>query len=240
MWKLLRTNADLRWLFIALVISYIGDWFAYVAFVGVVQDVSDASILVTLVLVAQALPAFLVTPIAGPIADRHNRRTVIMVVAAVQTLAALALLLVDSEATLWIGYLGLCVISALGAFVGPAAQAAIPNLARTPEEHQTASIMFGSLWGAMLAVGAALGGLVAGLFGRNVAFIANAASFALAVGVVALIRRPMQASREGGSAPPRIRSIADRREALGYARRDSTLLALLSSKATFAMGAGVV
>ena len=64
MWALLRTNRDLRWLFIALVVSYTGDWFAYVAFVGVVQDVSDASILVTLVLVAQALPAFLMTPIA--------------------------------------------------------------------------------------------------------------------------------------------------------------------------------
>jgi MFS family permease len=239
MWKLLRTNHDLRWLFIALVISYIGDWFAYVAFVGVVQDVSDASILVTLVLVAQALPAFLMTPIAGPVADRHNRRTVIMTVASVQTLAALALLLVDSESTLWIGYLGLCTISALGAFVGPAAQAAIPNLARTPEEHQTASVMFGSLWGAMLAVGAALGGLVAGLFGRNVAFVANAASFALAVGIVALIRRPMQASRDDQSIR-RIRPIADMREALGYARRDSTLLSLLASKATFAMGAGVV
>ncbi len=36
MWMLLRTNRDLRWLFIALVVSYIGDWFAYVAFVGVV------------------------------------------------------------------------------------------------------------------------------------------------------------------------------------------------------------
>ena len=57
MWKLLRTNRDLRWLFVALVVSYIGDWFAYVAFVGVVQDVSDASILVTLVPGAPAPPA---------------------------------------------------------------------------------------------------------------------------------------------------------------------------------------
>ena len=240
MWALLRTNRDLRWLFIALVVSYIGDWFAYVAFVGVVQDVSDASILVTLVLVAQALPAFLVTPVAGPVADRHNRRLVIMTVASVQTFAALALLLVDSEGTLWLGYIGLCTISALGAFVGPAAQAAIPNLARSPEEHAKASVMFGSLWGAMLAIGAALGGLVAGVFGRNVAFIANAASFAVAVGVVALIRRPMQAPRADESARPRIRPIADMREALGFARRDSALLSLLSSKATFAMGAGIV
>src|SRR5688572_31393206 len=116
MFALVLTKLDLRSVFIALVGSNIGDWFAYVAFVGVVQDVSDASILVTLVLVAQALPAFLVTPIAGPVADRHNRRNVIMTVASVQTLAALALLLVDSEGTLWIGYIGLCTISALGAF----------------------------------------------------------------------------------------------------------------------------
>jgi MFS family permease len=205
-----------------------------------VQDVSDATILVTLVLVAQALPAFLMTPIAGPVADRHNRKLVIMSVAAIQTVAALALLLVDSAGTLWIGYVGLCTISALGAFVGPAAQAAVPNLTRSPEEHAKASVLFGSLWGAMLAIGAALGGVVAGVFGRNVAFVTNAASFAIAVGVVALIRRPMQAPRGDESSRPRIRPIADMREAFGYARRDSALLALLSSKATFAMGAGVV
>ena len=85
------------------------------------------------------------------------------------------------------------------------------NLARSPEEHAKASVLFGSLWGAMLAVGAALGGLVAGLFGRNVAFIANAASFAIAVGVVALIRRPMQTTRGNGTTRPRIRPIADMR-----------------------------
>src|SRR5215510_14155389 len=95
MWNLLRTNRDVRWLFLAQVVSYIGDWFAYVAFIGVVQDVSDSSILVTMVLVAQALPAFLMTPIAGPVADRHNRKLVIMTVSSVQTFAALALPLVD-------------------------------------------------------------------------------------------------------------------------------------------------
>ena len=50
MWMLLRTNRDLRWLFLALVVSFVGDWFAYVAFVGLVQDLTDAAILVTLVL----------------------------------------------------------------------------------------------------------------------------------------------------------------------------------------------
>ena len=196
MWSLLRNNRDVRFLFIAQVVSFAGDWFAYVAFVGVVQDISNASILVTLIYVAQTLPAFMMTPVSGPTADRFNRRVVIATVSSVQAVAAVGLLLVDSDATLWIGYLCLCAISALGSFVGPSAQASLPNLVRSPDELAKASVLFGSLWGAMLAIGAALGGVVAGAFGRDVAFIANAASFVVATGAVLMIRRPMQAARD--------------------------------------------
>ena len=99
MLNLLRTNRDVRFLFIAQVVSFAGDWFAYVAFVGVVQDISDASILVTLIYVAQTLPAFLMTPVSGPAADRFNRQVVIATVSSVQAVAAIGLLLVDSNAT---------------------------------------------------------------------------------------------------------------------------------------------
>jgi MFS family permease len=240
MWTLLRTNRDVRSLFLAQVVSFAGDWFAYVAFVGVVQDISNRSVLVTLVYVAQALPAFVMTPVSGPAADRFNRQVVIGSVSAVQAVAAIGLLLVDSVGTLWVGYLCLCAISALGSFVGPAAQASLPNLVRSPEELAKASVLFGSLWGAMLAIGAALGGVVAGAFGRDVAFAANAVSFVLAAALVSMIRRPMQVARGERSTRPRMRPVADMREALGFARRDSVLLALLASKATFAMGAGIV
>jgi MFS family permease len=158
MWNLLRTNHDIRSLFVAQVVSFMGDWFAYVAFVGLVQDVTDAPILVTLVYVAQALPAFVMAVIAGPVADRFDRRNIIRIVSMVQAVAAAGLLLVGSAGSLWFGFLCLCVISALGSFVGPSAQAGLPNLARSPEEHAKAALLFGSLWGAMLAIGAALRG----------------------------------------------------------------------------------
>ncbi|MCX6521119.1 MAG: MFS transporter [Actinobacteria bacterium] len=241
MWNLLRTNHDIRSLFAAQVVSFMGDWFAYVAFVGLVQDVTDAPILVTMVYVAQALPAFLMAAIAGPAADRFDRRNIIRIVSVVQAVAAAGLLLVDSAGRLWFGFVCLCVISALGSFVGPSAQAGLPNLARTPEELTKAALLFGSLWGAMLAIGAAAGGVVASVFGRDVAFIANALSFVVAAGAVTLIKRPMQNERAASAGPaPRMRPIADMREAFGYARRDSVLLSLLASKATFAMGAGIV
>ena len=241
MWNVLRTNADIRSLFVAQVVSFMGDWFAYVAFVGFVQEYTDAPILVTMVYVAQSLPAFLMTGIAGPAADRFDRRNIIRIVSVVQAAAAAGLLLVRGGDSLWIGFACLCMISALGSFVGPSAQAGLPNLARSPEELSKAALLFGSLWGAMLAIGAAVGGVVAGVFGRDVAFIANGFSFVFAAISVSLIRRPMQAERAADAVPaPRMRPVADMREAFGYARRDSVLLSLLASKATFAMGAGIV
>ena len=241
MWVMLRSNRDVRALFIAQVVSFAGDWFAYVAFVGLVQDLTDAAILVTLVYVAQALPAFAMSVIAGPVADRFDRRQVIRTVSILQAVAAAGLLAVGSAGSLWVGFACLCAISALGSFVGPAAQAGLPNLARNDGELAKAALLFGSLWGAMLAVGAGLGGLVASVFGRDTAFAANAASFVIAAAVVSMIRRPMQQPREPGAhRPERMRPLADMHEAFSYARRDHALLALLASKATFAMGAGIV
>ena len=108
MFALLRSNADVRSLFIAQVVSYMGDWFAYVAFVGLVQGLVDSPLLVSLVYVAQALPAFLLSPVAGSAADRYNRRHIIQVVSALQILAAAGLLLVDSRGTLVLGFACLC------------------------------------------------------------------------------------------------------------------------------------
>jgi MFS family permease len=179
--------------------------------------------------------------VAGPAADRFDRRAIIRTVSLAQTAAAAGLLLVRSGGTLWLGFACLCVISALGSFVAPAAQAGIPNLARDEHELKQASVLFGSLWGAMLAVGAAVGGLVSSLFGRDVAFVANAISFLLAAGFVSLIREPMQTPRaDDAGERQRMRPLADMREAFGHARRDHALLALLASKATFGMSAGIV
>jgi MFS family permease len=178
--------------------------------------------------------------VSGAAADRFDRRTIIRNVSALQAVAALGLLLVDSRATLWIGFVCLCAISALGSFVGPAAQAGLPNIARNEDELAKGAILFGSLW-AMLAIGAALGGLVATVFGRDVSFATNAASFAGAALLVTLIRTPMQTTLDAAAGRrERMRPIADMHEALTYARTDHALLALLASKATFALGAGIV
>ena len=239
MWKMLKTNADMRRVFMAQVISYLGDWFSFVAIIGLIDDLTGSKFLVSLVVVAFSLPSFLASPLAGSMTDRFDRRRILIFVSIIQVIAAFGLLLVGKD-TVWLAFLAQSTISALAAVISPATEASIPNIARNKEELALASSLLGSTWGVMLAVGAAVGGVFASVFGRDAAFIANAVSFAIAAILFSRIKTPMQQERETQTQRQRIRPIADMREAITHSRQDPVLMALIFSKTTFAIGAGVV
>ena len=223
----------------AQVVSYLGDWFAFVALAGLVEDVTDSRFLVSLVLVSMTIPGLFMSPIAGSFADRFDRRKILMTVSVLQALAAL-LLLLHSAAGIWITFVSQCLIAGLASLVGPSTSASVPNLVDNEEDLRKTNALFGSTWGVMLAVGAALGGLFAAVFGRNAAFIANAVSFVVAALLFAGVRRPMQSERTQNSNKGRVRPLADMKEAINVAKKDPVILALLCSKMTFAVGAGIV
>lgn len=240
MLALLRSNRDLRLVFFAQVVSFLGDWFVFVALVGYVDDATGSALLVSLVLVALSLPSFLASPLAGPLIDRVDRRRLLIVVSAAQAAAAAGLLLL-SEDRVWVAFVFQAVVAALAAFVKPAIDAAVPNLVRDVGELRTANALFGSTWGVMVTVGAGLGGLFSQAFGRQAAVIADVATFVIAAALFALVRRPMQQHDPAHrTASARVRPLADMGEAITVARNDPVILALMSSKATFAIGAGIV
>jgi MFS family permease len=223
----------------AQVVSYLGDWFAFVALAGLVEDVTDSRFLVSLVLVSMTIPGLFMSAIAGSFADRFDRRKILIVVSVLQAFAAL-LLLLHSAAGIWITFVAQCLIAGLAAFVGPSSSASVPNLVDNDEDLRKTNALFGSTWGTMLAVGAALGGVFAAAFGRNAAFIANAVSFVVAALLFSGVKRPMQSERTQNSNKGRVRPIADMKEAINVAKKDPVILALLCSKMTFAVGAGIV
>lgn len=223
----------------AQIVSYLGDWFAFVALAGLVEDVTDSRFLVSLVLVSMTIPGLFMSPIAGSFADRFDRRKILIVVSILQAFAAL-LLLLHSAAGIWITFVAQCLIAALASFVGPSTSASVPNLVDNDDDLRKTNALFGSTWGTMLAVGAALGGVFAAVFGRNAAFVANAVSFVVAALLFSGAKRPMQSERTQNSNKGRVRPIADMKEAINVAKKDPVILALLCSKMTFAVGAGIV
>src|SRR5437868_8876492 len=152
MFSLLRRNRDFRLVFIAQLVSFMGDWFASVALLGLVIDLTGSDLIASLVFVSQTLPSFLMTPLAGPAADRFDRRRLMVTVSVLQIGAALLFLLVG-DGLVWLAFVAQGSISALGAFFQPASQAALPNLVEAAD-LPTATVVMSATWGAMLAVGA--------------------------------------------------------------------------------------
>src|SRR5947209_13480485 len=104
--QLLRANRHFRNLLAGQVISELGNWFNFIASLGLVRLVSDASPMVAGVLFAcRLIPFAFVSPIAGTFVDRFSRRQVMIATDIARVFVALAFLLVTSEQDLWIAYL---------------------------------------------------------------------------------------------------------------------------------------
>ena len=138
---------------------------------------------------------------------------------------------------LWLAYVLLVALSLFAAVFDPASSAALPNVV-DPEDLPTANALSGSLWGTMLAVGAAAGGVVATLFGRNAAFTVDAVSFAISALLLLGVRRAFSAT--AGVADEHVGIAEATRETVRYARQDARVWALVSVKFGFGAAAGVL
>lgn len=234
--SLLRRNGDFRKLYLASLISLGGDWFLLVALFGLALEFTGSAVSVAALIVAQEVPFGVASLIGGVLADRFDRRRLMVVCDVARTLLCLGFLLVNDPSMMWLAYLLLAVISSFSAVFDPASSAALPNLVE-PRELGPANALSGSLWGTMLAVGAALGGIVAAALGRDAAFLIDASSFAVSGLLIARIRRPFSAER---TEEPEANVIRATVETVRYARRDHRVLALVTVKAGFGIAAGVI
>ncbi len=234
--SLLRRNRDFRRLFIASVISLGGDWFLFVAITSLIVQTTGRAIDVGLAILAQELAFFIASPPAGVLVDRLDRRK-LMIVCDLARVGVCASFLVVGPGTIWLAYPLLALLSVFGAPFDPAFSAATPNIV-DPQDLPAANALSGSLWGTMLAVGAGLGGIVATAFGRDTAFVIDAASFAVSALLLWGIRRPFSEEREPGHKHPKMLDATI--EVLQYARSDHRVLALIGVKAGFGLAAGVL
>jgi MFS family permease len=234
---LITRNRDFRLLFVAMIISFAGDWFLFVALAGLIFELTGSPGLVAALFAAMTVPFALFTFVGGPLADRLNRQWLMVTADVVRGLLALGFLLIDRPSQVWLVFLLTGAISALQAVFTPSATAAIPNLVDR-EDLPAANVLAAASWGTMLTVGSSLGGIVVAAFGRDVGYVADAASFLISAGLVMRIRRPFSEPREVHEEHPGL--IEASREAFRYARRDHRVLALLTVKGGFGLGAGAI
>ena len=205
---LLRRNPNLRALWMGQIISQLGDWFNAIALYSLLYELTGSATSVALVIVLQLLPASFVTPFVGMVIDRFDRRRIMIAADIVRGVAILGLLFVRTPGTVWIAYAVLVVAVSATGFFEPARSATLPSVVAR-EDLVTANALSTATWSVMLAVGASIGGLVAAVFGRNVTFLFNSASFFISAFMIAKIRIPPRAeTATGGGFKPFIEGFA--------------------------------
>src|ERR1700759_30446 len=119
-WQLLKQNSRFRTLWAAQLISTAGDWFNSVAVLGLVLQLTRSGLGASFVLLASTVPMFFLIPIAGPVADRFDRRKFMIFANLFSAAVALLFILVKTEDLVWLLYVACILLTVSASFFNPA------------------------------------------------------------------------------------------------------------------------
>lgn len=237
---LLRRNRAFRQLWLGQVVSQMGDWFDTIALYTIILNLTGSGRDVGLLLVARFVPSFLFGPLSGVVADRFSRQRIMIVTDLLRALVVLGFLFVRRADQLWIVYVLTFLQLGLSTFFEPAKTAAIPSIVED-RELVAANAISSVTWSAMLTLGAAIGGVITGWFGTNVAFILDAATYLLSAALIASISVQKRRKRERQKLTiGRALGITETIEGIRYVKDRPRVLALLLVKPAWGIGGGIL
>ncbi len=175
--ELIRTNHAFRRLWSASVISMLGEWFNTIALFLLIFQYTESEFFLGLLFTMRMLCFAAFQPFGGLLADRLNRKTIMVWTNIIQVGLALCFLFIDGKNHIvWIYILTGAMMIMHGMYV-TAERAALPNI--VPAEHlATANALDAASWSTALCLGAMLGGIVVEIWGTDAAFIIDAVTFA--------------------------------------------------------------
>ncbi len=229
--RLLGGNPNFRRLWLAQIVSEIGDWFYTLSIYTLLLQLTGHASSVALALVLQVLPQTLIGPTAGVVNDRLRRKHVMIAADIVRFGIVLAMLFVRSRSMVWLVYPLLLAETTMAAFFEPARSSVIPNIA-AEDEILVANTLSSATWSVNLLIGAAVGGVVAAFFGRDTVFILNALSFLTSALLISGMRFAEPHAER--AAPLRPRDLLDYSpvlEGIRYIRSHPTLFPAVFAKA---------
>jgi MFS family permease len=224
-------HRNFRLFFFGQGISLVGTWMQSIALGWLVLDLTNSPFAVGLNSALRALGVLVFTLYAGIVADRTDKRRLIIVTQSLQMVEALVLAVL-----VWTGVVAVWQVMALALFVGvvnafdiPTRQSFIVELVGK-DELMNAIALNSSMFNGARVVGPAIAGALIGLVGVGMCFFLNGVSYiAVIAGLLAMRLPPFQARPATSSA------WAGFREVLAFIRRDRRVATLVSLTATLSV-----
>ncbi len=180
----LRTQPAFRRLFIGGLVTSLGSMVTYVAIPFQVAELTDSFLAVGLIGLAELLPLIFFGLYGGSLADRMNRRTLVVVgeLGAGVLVLILAVNALLPSPQLWLIYVVAMLFAAVDGLQRPSLDAMLPRL--VPQEQLSAASALNSLrMNSAALAGPAVGGLIISVWGVAAAYAFDALTFVLAIAV---------------------------------------------------------
>ncbi len=195
-------NSRLARLMAGEFISSIGDWLYMVAMLIVVYQESHDALALGLVGAARIAPSLLLSIPAGIVADRFDRRLILLTTDIIRGLlqVVLAILVLTGAATLWI--VAVAILAAcVSTFFGPAIGSYLPSLVDDERDLGPANSVWATLDNLAYFIGPAIAGVLIAVGGLALGFILNAATFAFVSIIIATLpsRRTLLSESEAAA-----------------------------------------
>jgi len=190
----LLQNHNYRLLFIGQSLSQLGDWMNRVALLVLAYRLTGSPIAVALLQLATLLPRVLVSPFGGVLADRYQKRQLMIALDLLRALLAVSLIVANSSGQLWLAGLTLLLMHSLAAIFNPARSAVLPAL--VPREQLGSANALSDIAGqSAFFIGPAIGGWIIATWGIDTVFLLNGATFVVSALLIALIHLEEPARR---------------------------------------------
>ncbi len=202
--QLLSRNRNYRYTWLGQIVSEIGDHFNNIAVFALAMELTHSGRVVAGIMLARAVPAITIGPLAGVLLDRFDRKRIMIASDLARVVIALGFILAVSSHRVWMLYLFSGLLMVASPFFSAGRAAILPTIATAEEIHAANSLTQTTQW-MTLTIGAFLGATVIAI-GYHWAFILNALSFAFSAWCIWNLRAP---DATGFRAARKVRSPAD-------------------------------
>lgn len=195
-------------------VSLIGTWMQHIAMGWLVYRLTNSPLLLGVVGFAAQIPVFILSPVAGVVADRYDRHKLLVATQALSMVQALALAVLTLTGSVHVWH-----VIILGAFLGcinsvdiPVRQSFLVEMVERKENLGNAIALNSLMFNCARLIGPSVAGIIVAVFGEGVCFIMNAVSFlAVIASLLSMRLKPREASRSGA------RIVDGLKEGLSYA-----------------------
>lgn len=227
-------------LWLGQTVSFIGDYFNWIAIPIIVERLTGSTLMVGLTVMSNALPALVLGPVAGVFVDRWDRKRTMVVSDLLRALLVLLCLTVRTADQVWVFYVVGFLMSCVSRFFFPAQSAVLPLIVPDKDDLLAANGLMQIVQTAGLLIGPALAGFAIAAWGEQAAFLVDSLTFFVSAAAILTMTVPKSVDEQSERASNVAAVWAELREGTSFLIGSSVMVGVLICMTVVMLGVGVI